>query len=296
MKAQAEPGEHRRKRNFRSVAGVTITHPERVLFPAIDATKHELARYYESVAQWMLPHLRDRPLTLVRCPRGAAHECFFQRNPREGMPRRGRFIVANTLEAVAQLVQTGAIELHTWGARAARPHRPDRMIFDLDPDPKLPWRAVVEGATLVRTLLSELPLECYVKTTGGKGLHVVVPLKPARSWKEVKDFAQRVAQHLAATLPHHFTASVSKARRRGKIFIDYLRNQAGATAVAAYSVRAREPATVSVPVAWDELNAGLEPGEFDLRSVPARLERLQADPWKDYAEAQALTAPMKKML
>jgi bifunctional non-homologous end joining protein LigD len=278
------------------VAGVKITHPERVLYPALKATKLDLARYYESVADWILPHLRDRPLSLVRCPRGPAHKCFFQRNAHDTMPKRGAFIVADTLEAVAQLVQMGVIELHTWGSRAAKPKQPDRMIFDLDPDPDLPWAKVVEGATLVRTLLSELPLVSYVKTTGGKGLHVVAPLKPGHSWKDVKDFALRVAQHMAATLPHHFTASVSKAQRKGKIFIDYLRNQEWATAVAAYSVRAREQATVSLPVTWDELTSGLKPEEFDLRSVVARLERLEDDPWEGYAETQRLTETMQKML
>ena len=296
MRARVATGEPRRKRDVDAVAGVAVSHPERVLFPALRATKLDLARYYESVAQWILPHLRDRPLSLVRCPQGTAQECFFQRNPHDTLPRRGKFVVADTVKALVQLVQKGVIELHSWGARAARPSKPDRMILDLDPDPALPWITVVQGATLVRTLLSEFPLECYVKTTGGKGLHLVVPLKPGHTWKDVKDFSQRIAQHMAATLPHHFTASVSKAQRKGRIFIDYLRNQAGATAVAAYSVRAREQATVSVPVTWDELTAGLEPEEFDLRSVPARLAQLEDDPWEGYAERQRLTETMKKML
>jgi bifunctional non-homologous end joining protein LigD len=155
---------------------------------------------------------------------------------------------------------------------------------------------VVEGATLMRTLLSELPLESYLKTTGGKGLHVVVPMRPEHRWKEVKDFCHRVAKHMAATLPRHFTASVSKAQRKKKIFIDYLRNQEGATAVAAYSVRAREGAPVSVPLAWAELSAGRKPERFDLRTIRARLDRLGADPWDGYAERQRLTERMKKML
>jgi len=296
VRTQAGHGEHRRKHESEAVAGVTVSHPERVLFPAIHVTKLDLARYYESVAPWILPHLRNRPLSLVRCPQGAAKECFFQRNPHETMPRRGRFIVANTLKALLQLVQLGVIELHSWGARAAQPRKPDRMVLDLDPDPALPWLTVVQGATLVRTLLSEMRLKCYVKTTGGKGLHVVVPLRPGHSWKEVKDFSLRMAQHMAATLPHHFTASVSKAQRVGKIFIDYLRNQAGATAVAAYSARARERATVSVPVAWDELTAGLEPDGFDLGSVAQRLKQLEDDPWEGYSENQKLTPEMEKML
>ena len=279
-----------------SVAGVAISHPERVLYPAAHVTKLDLAHFYESVADWMLPHLLDRPLSLVRCPRGPAEKCFFQRNAHETMPKRGEFIVADTLPAVEQLVQMGVIELHTWGSRAKRPLSPDRMIFDLDPDPDLPWAAVVNGATLVRTLLNELRLESYVKTTGGKGLHVVVPLRPDHSWKEVKDFSQRVAEHLAATLPEQFTAKMSKALRRKKIFVDYLRNQEGATAIAAFSVRAREAATVSVPLAWGELDAGLKPARFDLKGTLARLKQLKADPWEGYAERQRLTRVMQKML
>jgi bifunctional non-homologous end joining protein LigD len=170
------------------------------------------------------------------------------------------------------------------------------MIFDLDPDPDLPWSAVVNGATLVRTLLSELRLESYVKTTGGKGLHVVVPLRPEHSWKEVKDFSQRVAEHLAVTLPEQFTAKMSKALRRKKIFVDYLRNQEGATAIAAFSVRAREQATVSIPLAWEELTADLKPARFDVKGTLARLKHLKADPWKDYSERQRLTRVMQKML
>lgn len=278
------------------VAGVAISHPDRVLYPAIHATKLDLARYYDEVGEWMLPHLHDRPLSLVRCPRGPAHKCFFQRNAHETMPKRGAFIVADSPEALAQLVQQGVIELHTWGSRAAKPLAPDRMIFDLDPDPDLPWAGVIDGATLLRTLLSELRLESFVKTTGGKGLHVVVPLRPEHSWKEVKEFSQRVAEHLAATLPGQFTAKLSKALRRKRIFVDYLRNQEGATAVAAYSVRAREGAPVSVPLAWNELTADLKPDRFDLRTTLARLKQQKVEPWQGYAEKQRLTETMRRML
>jgi bifunctional non-homologous end joining protein LigD len=288
--------EEKKEEKENVVAGVAISHPERVLYASIHATKLDLAQYYESVGEWILPHLRDRPLSLVRCPRGPAHKCFFQRNAHDTMPSRGAFIVADSAEALAQLVQQGVIELHAWGSRAAKPLAPDRMIFDLDPDPDLPWAGVIDGATLLRTLLNELRLESFVKTTGGKGLHVVVPLRPEHSWKEVKDFSQRVADHLAATLPDQFTAKLSKALRRKKIFVDYLRNQEGATAVAAYSVRAREGAPVSVPLAWDELSAGLKPERFDLRTTIARLKQQKADPWKGYAERQRLTETMRKML
>jgi bifunctional non-homologous end joining protein LigD len=278
------------------VAGVAVSHPDRVLYASIGATKLDLAHYYEHVAEWILPHLKDRPLSLVRCPRGPEEKCFFQRNAHDSMPKRGRFIVADTAEALVQLVQMGVIELHTWGSRAAKPLAPDRMIFDLDPDPELPWPQVVEGAILVRTLLTELHLQSFVKTTGGKGLHIAVPLRPGHSWQAVKAFSKAVADHLSATLPEHFTATVSKAARRKKIFIDYLRNQEGATAVSAYSARAREGATVSAPLAWNELTAKVYPSRFDIRTIVARLKHLKADPWEGYAERQRITQKMEKML
>jgi bifunctional non-homologous end joining protein LigD len=242
----------------------------------------DLTRYYECVSRWILPHLRARPLDLSRYPRVP-------------MPARGGFIVADTLPDVLRMVRLGVIELHTWGSRADEPTLPDRVTFDLDPDPALPWARVVEGALVVRTLLSELALESYPKTTGGRGVHIVAPVKPEHSWRAVRDFARRVAQYLAATLPGQFTAHAAKAQRKGRIFIDWLRNQRGATTVAAYSVRARGGGTVSVPLAWKELSAKLKPQGFDLRSVPVRLERLADDPWEGYAEQQRLARALERM-
>ena len=259
------------------------------------AGKQELARYYESVAEWLLPHLHDRPLTLLRCPQGSGEECFFQRHPQGSMPRRGKFVVADTLPELLQLVRLGVVELHTWGARAGKPLLPDRVTFDLDPDADLPWRKLVEGALLLRTLLSDLGLESYVKTTGGKGLHVVVPLQPESSWNAVRAFARSVASRLAATLPGQFTASPAKTQRKGRIFVDWLRNQQGSTAVAAYSVRARKGGTVSVPLAWGELTMKLKPERFNLRTVPARLKALGDDPWEGYAEEQRLARALQRM-
>jgi bifunctional non-homologous end joining protein LigD len=276
-----------------AAAGVHITHPDRVLFKKPRTTKLDLARYYESVADWILPHLEDRPLSLVRCPQGPAGKCFFQRNAHGILAHRGEFIVADSIEAVIGLVQNGVIELHTWGSRARAPLRPDRMILDLDPDPALPWAKVVEGARLARTLLDELSLESYVKTTGGKGLHLVVPLITGPSWADVKLFSQRIAQHLENVIPQMFTSTVSKAARVKRIFVDYLRNQEGATAVCAYSVRAREGAAVSVPLAWDELSADLKPSAFNVRTLQGRLQRLRKDPWAGYAkQRQRLTKRM----
>jgi len=210
---------------------------------------------------------------------------------------RATYMVADTLEAVLGLVQMGVLELHTWGATRDRLDRPNRLTFDLDPDPSVPWSQVVEAARLTKTLLEELDLACFLKTTGGKGLHLVVPIQRSCDWKEAKDFAKAVADHLVATIPQRFTSNMAKRARKGKIFIDYLRNARGATAIAAYSPRARPGAPVSVPIAWDELSADLTSEHFTIMNVPDRLTRLRRDPWKGYDEsAHRLTAGMKNRL
>jgi bifunctional non-homologous end joining protein LigD len=270
-----------------------LTHPDRVLFPDIGLTKQGLARYYEEVADWIVPHLRGRPLTLVRCPQGY-QECFYQKHVNETVPKAiGRvkidedgktatYMVADSLEAVLGLVQMGVLELHTWGAVRDRLDRPDRLTFDLDPDPTVPWNQVIEASQLVRTLLAELGLISFVKTTGGKGLHVVTPIQRTHNWDDVKIFSKSVAEHLVRAIPQWFTANMAKRTRKGKVFIDYLRNTRGATAIAAYSTRAKPGAPVSVPLAWDELSPKLKPDHFTVDSVLKRLRSLQDDPWAGY--------------
>jgi len=285
-----------------------LTNPDRVLYPDLGLTKADLARYYEQVGEWILPHLRGRPLTLVRCPEGY-QKCFYQKHVNEGVPQaisrveieeddsRATYMVADTLDAVLGLVQMGVLELHTWGATRDRLDRPDRLTFDLDPDPSVPWTQVVEAARLTRTLLEELDLVCFLKTTGGKGLHVVVPIQRSHDWDEVKAFAKAVADHMVATIPQRFTSNMAKRVRKGKIFIDYLRNARGATAIAAYSPRAKPGAPVSVPIAWEELSTEVSSDYFTIMNVPARLKQLRRDPWKGYDDsARRLTAGMKKRL
>ena len=292
-----------------SVAGVRLSHPDRILFPDMGLTKLDLARYYEAVAEWMLPDLKDRPLTLVRCPRGEGQQCFFQKHLEESAPDAVRQVriresketrlypVAENIEAVVGLVQMGVLEFHAWQARAARIEHPDRFILDFDPDAGLAWARVVEAAQLARALLDEIGLKSFVKTTGGKGLHVVVPLEERHSWDEVKGFAQSVAQHMVKTIPERFTANLLKRKRKGKIFIDYLRNGRGATAIVAYSTRARPGAPVAVPLAWDELSADLRSDHFNVGNVLARLRRQRRDPWRDYESArQSLSATMRRRL
>lgn len=291
------------------ISGVTLSHPERVLFPDQGITKLALAQYYESVKEWILPHVEDRPLTLVRCPEGYKKECFYQKHAGDQIPKAmGRveipeedgsswYMVADSLPALIGLVQMGVLEIHTWGAKRDQLGRPDRITLDLDPDPAIEWPMVIEGAQLLRTLLEELELTSFVKTTGGKGLHVVVPLQRVHTWDEVKAFSKAIADHLAGAIPERFLATMSKQKRKGKIFIDYLRNDRGATAVAAYSTRARPLAPVSVPLAWDELSVDLRSDHFTLDNIAERLERLRRDPWKNYfTTKQRITKNMTRRL
>lgn len=300
------------------VAGVVISHPDRLIWPEMGISKLDLARYHERIADWLLPHLQRRPLSLLRCPDGSSGECFFQRhmdgkrNSERGGKRGGErpagvdrfiwqsasdepreYLYVNSLEAVIGLIQRGVVEFHTWGATLPHADRPDRLILDLDPDPGLPWAQVVEGAQLARTLLDELGLASFLKTTGGKGLHLVVPLKRSHDWPKVKKFAAAMARHLARAIPGRFTASAAKTRRSGRIYVDYLRNAAQATAVAAYSCRARPGAPVSTPLVWDELSATLRAADFNALSIPQRLAGLRDDPWRDYeAQRRTLTGAM----
>lgn len=280
------------------LAAVPLTNPERVLFPEQGLTKRALAAYYLQVAEGMLPHLRGRPLTLLRCPEGTAKACFFQRHPHPGMPKAirrfpdgGEVLLAiddkggDDLEGLVGLVQMGALEIHAWGASTADIERPDRLVLDLDPDEGLAWSRVVEGALAVKARLDALGLTCFLKATGGKGLHVVTPLVPRAGWDDVKAFTKGLAEAMAAEQPERYTANMAKARRSGRIFIDYLRNQRGATAIAPFSTRARPGAPVAVPLAWSELAAGIRSDHFTVETVTRRLSALAADPWAGMADA-----------
>jgi len=292
-----------------TVAGIRVTHPERVLFDELGLTKQALAEYYEAVAEHLLPDLRNRPLSLVRCPQGPDEGCFFQKHidaawsdeiERVTIPQsdgEGIYAVANGAAAVVALVQKGVIELHVWGSSTRDLERPDRMVFDLDPDAAVPWREVMPAARATRDRLSNLGLESFVKTSGGKGLHVVVPIAPRHEWDEVKAFSRALAEAMVAEAPATFVAKMAKKDRTGRIFIDYLRNSPGATTVAAYSVRARKGAPVSTPLHWDEVSGRMKPASFHAGNVARRLQGLHSDPWKTFRrKSQALTAAMKRNL
>lgn len=290
-----------------SVAGVKLSNPDKVLYPESGLTKRDLASYYESIGEWILPHLRNRPLTLVRCPNGWDKHCFYQKHPGakvdpviervtvEESNGPTLYMMANSVPAVVALLQMGALELHPFGSSAPKLGCPDRIVFDFDPDDAISWETLVEAVQLLRTLLEELGLTTFIKTTGGKGLHVVIPVRPALGWDEIKPFTKAIAELLERSFPDRFIATMSKAKRRGKIFIDYLRNAEGATAIAAYSLRAREGAPVATPIAWDELAKDVRRDHFNVKTVPERLRKLKKDPWADFfAVKQAVTRAMMK--
>jgi bifunctional non-homologous end joining protein LigD len=308
-KAQEPKRELMPESKLAELAQVPITSPEKLLYADVGITKLGLAAYYVQVSDWILPHLADRPVSLVRCPEGAHAECFYQKHAAKGTPEtlrrvtipekeaKGDYLVVDNLPALASLVQIGVLEIHPWPARTDRIDRPDRMIFDLDPDESVPWSRVIDAAFVVREFLNTLGLGSFVKTTGGKGLHVVVPIQRRHGWDEVKAFSEAVAKSLAAQSPREYTATMSKAARKGKIYIDYQRHNRGATAVAAYSTRARAGAPVAVPLFWEELSPAVGPNHFHVGNVPARLAALDEDPWAEMLHvSQALTARAKKRL
>jgi bifunctional non-homologous end joining protein LigD len=280
------------------IAGIKLTHPDRVLYPEQGITKLALAHYYEQVADWMIPHLKGRPLTLVRCPEGIKKQCFYQRHVTESLRepirsipvREGRskvsYVSVDSTPGLIALVQMGVLEIHTWGSRRDRLEQPDRLIFDLDPDPALSWQRIKAAAETLRDRMSGLGFSAFVKTTGGKGLHVVVPITPKQDWEAVKLFAKRVAEDVVREAPQLYTATMSKSKRQKKIYIDYLRNARTATAVCAYSTRARANAPVSVPLHWHELATDVRGEYFTIRNVPQRLARQRTDPWEGYEKAR----------
>jgi bifunctional non-homologous end joining protein LigD len=285
-----------------TVANVTITHPDRVLWPDGEITKLELARYYAAIAPKLLAHAGNRPISLVRCPRGQGQQCFFQRHPGEGMASTvhavkvaGRgdgkpFIFIDDAAGLVSLVQMGTIEIHAWNVTVSNIKKPDRLIFDLDPGPDVEWAAVKNAARQVRTALEKLGLTSFLKTTGGKGLHVVAPFTPGPGWPETKQFARSVADALAKAEPDRYTINSRKDVRGGRIFIDYLRNDETASAIAAYSVRARAGAPVSLPIGWEEL-ARLKSG--DAFHIKDALQR-RKDPWANIARAGVQRLPLER--
>ncbi len=293
---QAEPAgniQHIPKRAYSPViAGITVTHPEKVLFKDQGITKFDLAAYYEKIADWMLPHIAGRPLVLVRCP-GNINKCFFQKHPVESLPDSIKefelqkknsvksYIYIDNIKSLMALVQYDVIEFHIMDSAVLHPDKPDRMVFDLDPGPEVEPEAVTAAALNLKELLLGYKLESFVKTTGGKGLHLVIPIEYSLGIDEVKEISHFIADKLVERWPTLLTSVMSKEKRKGKIFIDYFRNTAGASWAAPYTVRARPNAPVSMPVNWDELTEDLKFDQFTLLNLDERLKILKKDPWQD---------------
>jgi bifunctional non-homologous end joining protein LigD len=301
--ASEGPDGARRAAGRAEVAGIALTHPDRVLFPAQGLSKLGLAEYWQSVAEAALPEIAGRPLSLVRCPSGHETECFYQKHAMQGMPDAIRripireeegkrdYMAVDDAAGLVGLVQMGTLEVHAWGARADDIERPDRLVFDIDPARDVVWPRVIDAAEELRDRLAGLGLESFCKTTGGKGLHVVAPIRRSYRWDAVKAFCQALAEAMAADAPERYLTIASKAERRGRIYLDYLRNARGATAVAAYSPRARDGAPVAAPVGWEELASLTSARRYTVETLPRRLAALPEDPW---AEMRSLRQGLTK--
>lgn len=284
---------------------VRITHPDRVIDAVSGTTKMQLAEYYASVAEWILPQLNERPVALVRAPDGIAGELFFQKNAeRLAIPGIATLdkdltgqpvMLINNAEALIGAVQMSTVELHTWNATTVDLDKPDRFVLDLDPDPALPWKSMVEATALTLTVLDELGLKAFLKTSGGKGIHLVVPLTRKHGWDEVKDFSHAIVSHMAKLLPDRFSAVSGPKNRVGKIFIDYLRNGLGATTICTYSARTREGLPVSVPVFREEVAEIKGGNQWNVHNVHERLAEVGDEPWAEMKKTrQSITAEMRK--
>jgi len=275
-----------------AVAGVRISHPDRLIYPDLGISKIHLARYYEEIGEWIVPHVAGRPLTLVHCPAGLAAPCIYLKHAKAWGPnalRRvkiqektkvGEYLVADSIEAVVSLAQMGIVEIHTWNSTIEDIERPNRIVWDLDPGPEVTWKQVVKAAGLVREVLKTLGLTSWVKTTGGRGLHVVVPIAPARIVAKCLEFSRDVSEAIARTDPQLYTTTFAKLGRERKILIDYLRNNRTNTSIAAFSPRARAGAPVSMPLDWRDLKNSA--GRWTLATAARRLKRLRSDPWAKY--------------
>lgn len=273
-----------------------LTNPQRVIFTDDGITKGEVAAYYESVARWMLPHIVQRPLSLLRCPKGLASACFYQKHGARTFGPSVRAlevsagngsatstaIAIDDLDGLLALVQMNTLEIHPWGCGADDLDHPTRMVLDLDPGPGVPWAHVVEGAQLVRALLKGMGTRSYVLASGGKGLHVIVPLTPVATWEQVKEFSKAVAVTMESGRPSRYISVMTKSKREGRIFIDYLRNGRGATSIAPYSTRARSHAPVAAPLRWTELASVTSASQFHVRNMLRRMKSMRSDPWPGF--------------
>lgn len=283
-----------------------LSHPEKILIPDLKITKQEISDYYETIQKWILPHVADRPLSVLRCPEGVAEKCFFQKNLKTHRPPGlfggavqsphggvHHYITLSSVEGLLALAQMDVLEIHAWGTHRSNPLHPDLIVFDLDPGEGVAWKSVVEAAYELKEVLHSLGLESYVKVTGGKGFHIHVPIAPRYTWDQVKSFSKAVSETLVKENPERYIGGVAISKRRGKIFIDTLRNSFGATSVAPYSTRARLGGCIALPIRWKEV-AEVEPCGFTLRTVLGRFKRGRSDPWVGYFALKQNISLLKK--
>jgi bifunctional non-homologous end joining protein LigD len=301
-RALAQRRAARGKRRRAMMGRVMLTHPDRVYWRDAGITKEMLAKYYKKIWKRMRPHIAGRVLALVRCPEGAEGQCFFQKHARAGIPteflhlvqEQGEKIIAlDHLDGLIALVQGGVLEVHARGSAVDDRERANRLVFDLDPGPGTGFKDVVEAAREVRKRLRRVKLISFVKTTGGKGLHVVVSIRPA-PWGIAKAFARAIAASMAKDDPKRYTANPIKARRRGRVFIDYLRNSREATAIVPYSTRARAGAPVAVPLSWGELSSLKAANQYTVKNLAQRLSKLAGDPWAAMGRSRQALPKLKQ--
>lgn len=275
----------------------SITHPNKLLYSHV--TKQQLAEYYLQISQWMLPFIINRPLTLLRCLKGQGKDCFFQRHLKkedltdslyvietQGKTALQSYIYIKDIEGLMKLVQMDVLEIHAWGCQIDKLESPDHLIFDLDPDEHMKWEEVIKATLELKIALEHLGLKSFAKTTGGKGLHVVVPIARNYSWQQVKNFTHQFAQSMEAKYPEKYVTTINKSKRQGKILIDYLRNNKSASAIAPYSTRAKENAPVATPLSWREVEAQIKSDAFTINNLFDRLNQLSCDPWQEYFHLQ----------
>jgi len=291
----------------RELAAIHLTNPDREMFAGSGVTKLDIALYYARVGDWLLPEALGRPVTVIRCPTGDIKDLFYQRHAFAGLPPgvdtfdladedgRGAFITITEPKGYLGLPQFGAVEFHLWGCHVADPEHPDRLVMDLDPDESLPWARVCDGAEILKDRLQAMGLRPFLRTTGGKGLHLVMALTGGHDWPMVKGFAEALARAMASDSPGLFTAISSKERRKGRIYLDYLRNARGASAVASYSLRARPDFPAAAPIDWDELRKLSGGNAFNRLTLVKRLESLAADPWDELVSSSVkFTTKMRR--
>ncbi|MCC2626310.1 MAG: ATP-dependent ligase [Burkholderiales bacterium] len=276
------------------ISGISLSHADKIFFPAIKGSKYDLANYYEKHSELILPHLINRPVSILRCPDGASHECFFQKHIeklpltidkvtiQEKTNKKADYLVIHDLAGIITLVQYGTLELHTWGSQANLLEYPDRIIFDLDPGAGTELKQLIKCAKILKSGLDELKLQSFIKTSGKKGLHICIPIDPIHSWDEVKNFSHTIAKEMVKLAPELFIARIPKNERINKILIDYLRNERGATCVSAFSSRATDIGSISTPIHWEELGTLKSVNEYNIENLDKRLKKIKSDPWADY--------------